>query len=212
MIFSKKFKENLEKQIKEFEKNPKNVEKSKKDFLSKIITDFLPLFVFIGVYKFSNDANPILPATLAMIIITVISLIVAYFLTKKIAKMPIISAAFLTIFGALTLFSGNELFIKIKPTLINIVFALILFFGYFSKKPLMSYLFAGELKFKNNKSWLDMSWRWAWFFVFLAILNEFIWRNFSTDFWVSFKVFGILPISILFMISQIPFMMKNVAK
>lgn len=210
-MFSEKFKKQIEEKAKEFEKLDGAGKKKSKEGLMKFLTDFLPLIVFVFVYKFSAHKNPILPATFWMIVVTFIALIVNYIVIGKIAKMPLISAIFLGFFGALTLFSGNELFIKIKPTLINSIFAAILFFGYFTKKPLMSYLFAGELKMKLD-SWLVMSWRWAWFFVFLAILNEVIWRNFSTDFWVSFKLFGIFPISLAFTISQVPFMMKNITK
>lgn len=180
----------------------------KKEPLAKFLSDFLPLLIFILVYKFSSAEKPIIPATFWMVSVTIIALIISYFLTKKIAKMPLFSAIFLTIFGLLTVFSGDDIFIKVKPTLINSFFAIILFYGYFSKKPIVSHLFGGELKM-SKEAWIEISWRWAWFFSFLAILNEVIWRNFSTDFWVSFKMFGILPISMIFTISQIPFMIKH---
>ncbi len=184
--------------------------KSKKnEGFAKFLCDYLPLIVFILVYKFSKAADPILPATFYMIIVTFFALIISYFLTKKIAKMPLFSAILLVIFGGLTIFSGNDLFIKIKPTLINLIFAAILFFGYFSKKPFVSHLFGSEMKM-SDKAWHTLSWRWAWFFVFLAVLNEIVWRNFSTDFWVSFKMFGVFPISMIFTISQVPFMIKNI--
>lgn len=185
--------------------------KSSKDGWSKFLCDYLPLIIFIAVYKFSSAEDPILPATLYMIIATFIALIIAYFLTGKIAKMPLISALLLGFFGGLTLLSGDDLFIKVKPTLINLLFSIVLFFGYFSKRPLMSHLFGGELKMSNH-AWLILSWRWAWFFIFLAILNEVIWRNFSTDFWVSFKVFGMFPITMIFTILQVPFIMKHIEK
>ncbi|HLD76729.1 MAG TPA: septation protein A [Rickettsiales bacterium] len=178
---------------------------------AKFLCDYLPLIVFIIVYKFSSAKNPILPATFYMIIVTFFSLIISYFLTKKIAKMPLFSGILLAIFGGLTLFSGDDLFIKIKPTLINLIFALILFFGYFSRRPLISHLFGSEMKM-SAVAWHILSWRWAWFFVFLALLNEIVWRNFSTDFWVSFKMFGMFPITMIFTISQIPFIIKNVKK
>jgi len=186
------------------------VEKTREAW-AKFLCDYLPLIIFIIVYKFSRAPDPLLPATLYLLVSSFIALIVAYILTKKIAKMPLISAVLLGVFGGLTLISGNDLFIKIKPTLINLFFAAILFFGYFTKRPLISHLFAGELKL-TEKSWLILSWRWAWFFVFLAILNEVIWRNFSTDFWVSFKVFGVFPISMVFTIAQVPFIIKNMQK
>ncbi len=185
--------------------------KSSKESWSKFLCDYLPLIIFIIVYKFSSAPDPLLPATLCLLISSFLALIAGYILTKKIAKMPLISAVILGVFGGLTLISGNDLFIKIKPTLINLLFALVLFYGYFSKRPIIRHLFGGSLKMEN-KAWLVLSLRWAIFFIFLAALNEFIWRNFSTDFWVSFKVFGVFPISMIFTISQVPFMIKNIKK
>ncbi len=185
--------------------------KSKKDSISKFLSDFLPIIVFLVIYKTSNHAKPILPATFWMVVVTFFSLIASYILTKKVAKMPLITAIVLGVFGGLTVFSGDDYFIKIKPTLINLVFSSILLFGYFTKKPLISYLFGGELKLKEE-AWHSMSLRWALFFLGLAILNEIVWRNFSLDFWVNFKVFGVLPISMIFTVSQVPFLLRNIKK
>ena len=174
----------------------------------KFICDFLPLLIFFVVYKASPFTNPIIIATIALVVATFIALVINYIFTKEIAKMPLFSALVLGIFGSLTIFSGNEIFIKIKPTLINLLLAIILLFGYFSKKPLLKTLLGGIFEIED-KIWLELSKRWAIFFIFLAILNEIIWRNFSTDFWVQFKVFGILPISILFTCLQTPYILKN---
>jgi len=182
-----------------------------KDAWAKFLCDYLPLIIFILVYKFSPAPDPLIPATIYLLISSFLALIVAYILTKKVAKMPLISAIILGIFGGLTLFSGNDLFIKIKPTLINLFFAIILFYGYFSKRPLIKHLFGDGLKMEDH-AWLTLSLRWGIFFIFLAILNEIIWRNFPTDFWVNFKVFGVFPISMIFTISQVPFMIKNIKK
>lgn len=187
------------------------MQNNSKDTLAKFLYDYLPLIIFIVVYKFSSAPDPLIEATLYLLISSFIALVIAYILTKKIAKMPLISAIILGIFGGLTLFSGNDLFIKIKPTLINLCFALVLFYGYFSKRPIIKHLFGEGLKMED-RAWIILSWRWAWFFVFLAILNEIIWRNFPTDFWVNFKVFGVFPLSMIFTISQVPFMIKNVRK
>lgn len=182
-----------------------------KDAWAKFLCDYFPLIIFIVVYKFSSAPDPLFLATLYLLVSSFIALIIAYILTKKIAKMPLISAIILGIFGGLTLISGDDLFIKIKPTLINLLFAIFLFYGYFSRRPLIKHLFGESLKMED-KAWLILSLRWGLFFVFLALLNEFIWRNFSTDFWVNFKVFGVFPISMVFTISQVPFMIKNVKK
>jgi intracellular septation protein len=176
--------------------------------LLKFICDFLPLIVFFTIYKTSNAPSPIIPATTYLLVVTFIALVINYLATRKLAIMPLVSAVILGIFGLLTVFSGNEIFIKIKPTLINLVFAAILFAGYFAKKPLLKILLGSAIDV-DDKIWLNLSLRWALFFVFLAALNEVIWRNFSTDFWVQFKVFGILPISIIFAGLQIPYIIKN---
>ncbi len=174
----------------------------------KFIGDFLPLLVFFLVYKTSSNPQPLIPATISLLSVTFVTLILSYFLTGKIAKMPFFSALVLSLFGFLTVFSGNEIFIKLKPTLVNLLFATILLFGYFSKKPLLKSLLGSAFKL-NDQAWLNLSLRWAGFFIFLAILNELIWRNFSTDFWVQFKVFGILPISLIFTCFQIPYLLKQ---
>lgn len=185
---------------------------TKKDHpLLQFMRDFLPLLTFFAVYKLSGHEHPIIPATIALIITTFIALVVNYIFTRKIAKMPLFSALVLGFFGSLTIYSGNEIFIKIKPTLINLLFASILFFGYFNEKPLLKTLLESAFQL-SNKAWMSLSLRWGMFFVFLAILNEIIWRNFSTDFWVQFKVFGILPITIAFTILQIPFILNEQKK
>lgn len=176
----------------------------------KFICDFLPLLIFFLIYK-TSASNPIINATIGLVIATFIALTINYIFTKKIAAMPLFSAIILGIFGLLTVFSGNEIFIKIKPTLVNLLFAAILLFGYLSKKPLLKNLLGSAFEIKDE-AWLELSKRWAIFFVFLAVLNEVIWRNFATDFWVQFKVFGILPISILFTCSQIPYIMNQSKK
>jgi intracellular septation protein len=191
--------------------NSKKIDNKNLHSSLKFACDFLPLLAFFVVYKFSHNSHPIIPATMALLGVTLFALTLNYVVTKEISKMPLLSALVLGIFGLLTIFSGNELFIKIKPTLVNLLFAIILLSGYFLKKPLLKNLL-GSAFIISDKAWLNLSLRWALFFIFLAILNEFIWRNFSTDFWVQFKVFGMLPISILFTCLQIPYILKNASK
>jgi intracellular septation protein len=183
----------------------------KKDSLAKFLYDYLPLIVFFVCYKFSKSPDPLISATIYMIATTIIALIISYFLTGTIPKVALFSGIILTVFGGLTILLKDEIFIKIKPTIINLIFAGILFYGYFTKKPFLSNLFGDQIKMKPQ-AWLTLSMRWGCFFIFLAILNEAIWRLFSTDFWVQFKVFGMTPISMIFTISQIPFMVKEMKK
>ncbi len=177
----------------------------------KFLYDYLPLIVFFICYKFSNTPNPLITATIFMVITTAIALLVSYVLTKTIPTVALFSAIVLAVFGSLTVFLQNDIFIKIKPTIINLIFATILLYGFFTKKPLLSYLLGEQIKMEN-KAWITLSLRWAGLFIALAILNEIIWRNYSTDFWVQFKVFGMMPISLLFTISQLPFMMREIKK
>lgn len=179
--------------------------------LHKFIVDFLPLIVFFTVFKLSKSPKPIIDATISLIIVTAIVLVISYILTKKIAIVPLLSALILGFFGGLTIFYDNEIFIKTKPTIVNLCFAVILFFGYFNKKPLLQYLFGSAMNI-SHKAWMVLSFRWGCFFVFLAILNEIIWRNFPTEFWVKFKVFGMLPCSILFALLNMPYIAKEINK
>lgn len=182
--------------------------KRKRDGTAKFLYDYFPIIVFFGCYKFAKTPDPLITATIYMIITTFFALITSYILTKKIPMVALVSGAILTIFGGLTVFLKDDIFIKMKPTIINLLFAVVLFYGYFTKKPFLSYLLGQQIQM-HNKAWLTLSARWAIFFVLLALLNEFIWRTFSTDFWVQFKLFGIMPISLIFTISQVPFMINE---
>ncbi len=170
----------------------------------KFFSEMGPLLLFFVAYKFYG----LIPATGVLIIATLFSVSIVYYLEKRIPIMPLASAIILGIFGGLTVFNGDEFFIKIKPTLVNILFAVILLGGFIKKKGLLKYLFDGALHM-NDDAWLKFSLRWAVLFLFLAGTNEIVWRNFDTDFWVKFKVFGMLPITIMFMITQVPFLKRN---
>lgn len=185
--------------------------KKPKESSLKIFYDYLPLVVFFACYKFCKVENPLITATILMVVTTIFALIISYFLTKKIPMIALFSAAILTIFGSLTVFLNDETFIKIKPTIINSIFASILLYGFFTKKPLLSKLLGEQIKI-SEAAWLSLSLRWALLFLSLAVINEFIWRNFSTDFWVEFKLFGMMPISVIFTISQLPFMIRETKK
>ncbi|WP_336293773.1 septation protein A [Bartonella sp. CB169] len=195
----------------------------KKPLFSPAFTKFLleigPLIVFfLANYKgewliknielFKNFDKPIFPATAIFMVAIVASLGLSWILAQKIPIMPLISGVFVLFFGFLTLWLHNDTFIKMKPTIINSLFALVLFGGMFFKKPLLFYIFDSTLKL-DDLGWQKLTYRWAFFFVFLAFLNEIIWRNFNDNFWTSFKVFGVMPITILFMLTQIPLIMKH---
>jgi len=166
-----------------------------KSFL-KFVTDFGPLAIFF-FYYYINDKD-ISVAIPPLIIATIISLIIVWFFEKKIPPMPLISGVLITFFGGLTIYFDDPIFIYIKPTIINIIFALTLFFGkYFTKEPILKKILGKSLPLEDM-GWKILNNRWMFFFFGLAILNEFIWRTQSEEFWVNFKVWGMLPITIIF--------------
>ena len=142
-------------------------------------------------------------AILPLIIATLIATGILYFLEKKIPKIPIIGAALVAVFGGLTLYFDDKIFFYMKPTIVNILFAGILFIGnFFLKKNLLKSLLETSIKLEDQ-GWEILNQRWTLFFIFLAILNELVWRTQSEDFWVKFKVFGIIPITLVFTMFQI---------
>ncbi len=163
-----------------------------------------PLLVFFLGYRFAD----LMVATAALIIFTALSLLITYVYEKRIATMPLISGVAVAIFGGMTLFLQNEDFIKIKPTVANILFATIILGGVYFKKNLLKYIFGSALSL-SEEGWRIFSKRWGFFFLFLAALNEVIWRNFSTDFWVDFKVVGMLSCTIIFTLCQLPLLKKH---
>tara|TARA_Y100001960_G_C14367558_1_gene677503 strand:+ start:132 stop:674 length:543 start_codon:yes stop_codon:yes gene_type:complete len=172
--------------------------------ISKLLIDIGPLAVFFIFYKINGD---LIDAILPLMIATIIAILASYILEKKIPIMPTFGAGVLLIFGGLTLLFDNKIFIFMKPTIINFIFAAILYGGIILKKPLLKYLLGSALKLEEE-GWNTLTHRWIAFFVALAILNEIVWRTMSEDLWVNFKVFGILPITILFTMTQIPLIKK----
>jgi len=172
----------------------------------KFTADFGPLLIFFIIYF--NNENDLKVAIPPFIVATLIALIVIYFLEKRIPMVPLVSGILITFFGGLTLYFDNKIFFYMKPTIINILFAAVLFFGrYFTQKPLLKIFFQNSFNLEDE-GWKKLNYRWIGFFLFIAILNEIVWRTQSEVFWVNFKVWGLLPISFLFAISQVPLMNK----
>lgn len=166
--------------------------------LLKLAIEFGPLLVFF----IANSWKGIFWGTGLFVVATVVSLILSRLLLGKLATMPLVSGFFVITFGGLTLYLQDETFIKLKPTIVNLLFAAILYGGLLFGKPLLQHLFGDEFKL-TDEGWRKLTFRWASFFVLLAILNEIVWRNMSNDAWVAFKAFGILPLTLVFAISQI---------
>jgi intracellular septation protein len=171
--------------------------------LLKLLVDVGPLAVFFIFYSRGDLQSAILPLMIA----TIIAVAFSYIMEKKIPIMPTIGAAIILVFGGLTIYFDNEIFFKMKPTIINILFATILYAGQIMKRPLLKSLFSGNLKLQEE-GWSQLTKRWISFFIALAILNEIIWRTQSTDLWVNFKVFGILPITFIFTMTQLTLIKK----
>ena len=170
----------------------------------KLFIDIGPLAVFFIYYKVSGD---LIEAILPLMLATIISVVISYILEKRIPIMPTLGAGIVVIFGGLTIIFDNKIFIFMKPTIINIIFASILYGGIILKKPLLKYLLGSALKLEEE-GWSILTQRWAAFFIALAVLNEIVWRTMSEEFWVSFKVFGILPITFIFTMTQFPLIKK----
>ena len=157
----------------------------------KFVADFGPLLIFFIIY-FTND-NDLKVAIPPFIFATIIALLAIYILEKRIPMVPLVSGILITFFGGLTLYFDNKIFFYMKPTIINILFALILFLGkFFTKKPLLKIFFQNALDLEE-KGWKILNYRWISFFIFMALLNEMVWRTQTEAFWVNFKVWGLLP-------------------
>ena len=128
--------------------------------------------------------------------------------SRRVAVMPLVTLFFVVVFGALTLWLQDEVFIKMKPTIVNSLFAAILLGGLAFGKSLLAYVFDAAFSLDED-GWRKLTLRWGLFFLLLAGLNEFVWRSFSTDFWVAFKVWATMPLTIAFMLTQLPLIQRH---
>ena len=175
----------------------------------KFITDFGPLLVFLSFY-YKSEKN-LTVAIPPFIVATLIALIVVWILEKKIPMVPLLGGIFITLFGGLTIYFDNPIFIYIKPTIINILFGLGLIIGkYFTNEPILKKMLGKSMQL-SDQGWKILNLRWVYFFFTLALLNEIIWRTYCPEqeyIWVNFKVWGMLPITIIFTAFQIPIITK----
>jgi intracellular septation protein len=152
--------------------------------------------------------GPLFIATALFMAATIISLGVSWLLTRTIPVMPLVSGVVVMVFGALTLYLQDETFIKMKPTIVNTLFGTVLLGGLLFGKSLLGYVFHSAFQL-DAEGWRKLTLRWGLFFLFLAVVNEVVWRMFSTETWVAFKVWGIMPITIAFTMSQMPLIMRH---
>jgi intracellular septation protein len=175
--------------------------------LLKLALELGPLALFF----LANQRAGIFAATGLFIAATVVSLAIHYALVRKLPIMPMVSGVVVVVFGGLTLALQDELFIKLKPTIANTLFGVVLLGGLYFQKPLLA-LVLDSMFDLTDEGWRKLTFRWAIFFFVLAALNEIVWRTQSTDFWVSFKVFGIMPLTVAFALAQTPLLMRYEAK
>src|SRR5271169_4489679 len=173
----------------------------------KLALELGPLALFFAAYSRLG----IFAATAVLMACVMVTLAVSYAMLKRIPVMPLVTAVIVLIFGSLTLIFHDETLIKIKPTALYVLFGVALFVGIWFKRPLLKILFDGALHV-TEEGWRKLTWRWAFFFLALAVLNEIVWRTQTTDVWVKFKTFGFLPLTLLFALAQAPLIMRYETK
>lgn len=170
----------------------------------KLVLEMGPLVVFFA----TNAAFGIFPGTAVFMVATVIALGISYAIARTVPVMPLVTAVFVLVFGGLTLYLADETFIKLKPTIVNLMFAAILFAGLVTGRLFIKLVLESAFQLTDH-GWHLLTRAWIGFFIFLAVLNEVVWRNFPTDTWVTFKVFGVMPLTIAFTFVLFPIITKH---
>jgi intracellular septation protein len=171
--------------------------------LLKLVLDLGPLILFFV----ANSRYGIFAATATFMVAVVAALIVSYVMIRRLPIMPVVTAIIVLMFGGLTLVLHDATFIKVKPTIIYALFGAVLLGGLYFNKPLLGVVFDSLFNL-TDEGWRKLTWRWALFFFVLAVLNEIVWRSASTDVWVDFKVFGVMPLTFVFAALQAPLLKK----
>ena len=183
------------------------VAKRKIDPTLKFALELGPLALFfLAFWKFG-----IFVATATMMVAVLVTLAVSYIKLRRLPLMPMVTAVIVLIFGGMGLLFHNDTFIKIKPTVLYCLFSAALFFGLAFRRPMLEIMFDGALRL-TPAGWRILTWRWAFFFLFLAVLNEYVWRHYSESAWVTFKTFGFMPLTVAFALAQTPAIIKHESK
>ncbi len=169
--------------------------------------DWGPLIAFFIAFKLQG----LMVATGVLIVVTIILCGMGYAMTRRLAPMPVVTLIVVVIFGGLTLWLNDETFIKMKPTIVLGLFSLVLIGGLLLKKPLVKYVMESALEL-DDAGWRKLTLRFAIFFAVVAAINEIVWRTQSTDLWIDFKVFGILGLNVIFILTQFPMIRRHQIK
>jgi len=170
--------------------------------------DYGPLAAFFLTYLLYG----LMPATAVVVVASIAALGAAWAIERRVPLIPLVTAAVVAVFGGLTLWLQDETFIKMKPTIVQALFAAILLGGLAFRRPLLKPLLGAMMPPMSDRAWGQLTLRYALFFIAMALLNELVWRTQSTDFWVSFKVFGLPVLTILFIVSQMPFLNRHAGR
>ena len=183
------------------------VQKRKLDPTFKFALELGPLgLFFLTFWKFG-----IFVATAVLMVAVLVTLVVSYIKLRRLPLMPMVTAVIVLVFGGMGLIFHNDTFIKVKPTVLYCLFSAALFFGLAFRRPMLEIMFDGALHL-TAAGWRILTWRWAFFFLFLAVLNEYVWRHYSESAWVAFKTFGFLPLTVVFALAQTPVLIKHESK
>lgn len=169
----------------------------------KFALEMGPLLVFFV----ANSRFGIVTGTAVFMVATMVALAASWLLARKIPVLPLVSGVFVLVFGGLTVWLQDDLFIKLKPTIVNTLFGLILLGGLATGRNFLKMALDSAFQVTED-GWRILAVRWGLFFLLLAIINEVVWRSVSTDVWVNFKVFGIMPLTVVFSLTQIPVLLK----
>lgn len=182
--------------------------------LAKLALEMGPLVIFFLVNSYGDRWFGVAPdrrlflATGIFVVAVLASLAITWSLIRKIPVMPLVSAVVITVFGGLTLLLNDELFIKLKPTIVNTLFGAVLVWAGLTGRNVLK-LVLDSVFTLTDEGWRQLTWRWAFFFFVLAALNEIVWRTQTTDFWVAFKVWGIMPLTMIFAMAQMPLILRH---
>ena len=189
------------------EPSPAKPKRPKQNPALKLALEMGPLVLFF----LSNAKFGIFIATGVLMVGVVAALAASWLLTRHVPVMPLVTAVAVLVFGGLTFIFQDELFIKMKPTIVNTIFGAVLLIALAMGKPLLPVVLDSMMRLTET-GWKILTLRWGLFFFVLAGINEVVWRTQTTDFWVSFKVFGTMPLTVVFALAQLPLMMKHELK